>query len=245
MIEKKNMPIRAIIFDMDGTIVNTEKVWDFATKKPLFDRGILEFTEEEEIFLDSFSGIGIEDWAVQVKSFFKLDDPHEMIASEAVMNASQGFEEIVPFIEGFERFHSFVKDSNLVFAIATNTGRQAFDAIIEKMNFKYFFGNHLYCKDDVGGLAKPNPALFLYAADQLGVLPEECLVIEDSIFGFEAAALAGMRCIAIKNKRNKEHIHHADYAVRDYHDAFDVLVDIFAHQNAAQNIVSNDIQQLQ
>jgi beta-phosphoglucomutase-like phosphatase (HAD superfamily) len=245
MIDKKNVPIKAIIFDMDGTIVDTEKVWDFATKKPLFDRGILEFSAEEEAFLDSFSGIGIEDWAVQVKSFFKLDDHHDLIASEAVANAAQGFDDIVPFIEGFERFHAFVKDSQLEFAVATNTGRQAFDAIIEKMNFKHFFGRHLYCKDDVAGLAKPNPALFLYAADRLGVAPEECLVIEDSIFGFEAASLAGMRCIAIKNKRNKDHIHHADYAVNDYHEAFDLLTEMFALQAALQQQVVTDIQQLQ
>ena len=219
-------PIKAIIFDMDGTIVDTELVWERATKKPLEKRGVTTFTQEEEDFLESFAGSGIEDWAFQVKEVFKLDDHHHVIAAEAVSNAAEGFAGDLSFIEGFERFHSFVLRHSLKNCIATNTRQQAFDSIIERLKFKGYFGEHLYSIDHVGGVAKPDPSVFLHAAEQLGVDPSECLVFEDSIYGFQAAKAAGMRCVAIKNKRNKDFLMHVDYAVVDYHEAIELLADL-------------------
>ena len=138
-------------------------------------------------------------------------------------NAAEGFAGDLSFIEGFERFHSFVLRHSLRNCIATNTRQEAFDKIIERLKFKGFFGEHLYSIDHVGGRAKPDPSVFLHAAEQLGVDPSECLVFEDSIYGFQAAKAAGMRCVAIKNKRNKDFLMHVDYAVVDYHEAVELL----------------------
>ena len=71
------------------------------------------------------------------------------------------------------------------------------------MKLPSFFGEHLYCIEDVALKGKPNPDIFLFAAKKLGVPPQECLVFEDSQYGFLAAKAAGMRCIAIKNDINK------------------------------------------
>jgi len=245
MVDNKYLaPIRAIIFDMDGTIVDTEHVWERATKKPLSVRGRHEFTPEEEAMLNSFSGCSIEEWAFQVKEAFGFEDDHLVIASEAVAHAAEGFSNRVPFIEGFEKFHAFINDYELKNGIATNTKQSAFDNIIEKMEFKSFFGQHLYCIDHVGGLAKPDPTLFLHVAKQLNVAPSECLVFEDSVFGFDAAKAAGMRCVGIRNKRNREHIDRVDYVVNNYHDAIVLLSELLGEVSVTQP-KSLDIQQVQ
>jgi beta-phosphoglucomutase-like phosphatase (HAD superfamily) len=237
-------PIRAIIFDMDGTIVDTEHVWGSATKKPLMARGRHTFTSEEEAMLDSFSGCSIEEWAFQVKEAFGFEDDHLVIASEAVANAAEGFASRVPFIEGFEKFHALISDYELKSGIATNTKQHAFDNIIEKMEFRTFFGQHLYCVDHVGGLAKPDPAIFLHVAEQLNVHPSECLVFEDSVFGFDAAKAAGMRCVGIRNRRNRAHIGRVDYVVDNYHDAIVLLHELLKEVQVIQP-TSLDIQQAQ
>lgn len=244
MVDNKYVaPIRAIIFDMDGTIVDTEQVWERATKKPLEIRGHVFFTPEQEAMLESFSGSSIENWALKVKEVFNLEDSHDVIAGEAVANAAEGFAARVPFIEGFEKFHAFIGGFELKSGIATNTREAAFNSIIDQMEFRNYFGQHLYCVDHVGGLAKPNPAIFLHVAEMLNVSPEECLVFEDSVFGFEAAKAAGMRCVGIRNKRNRYHLDTVDYAVNNYHDAIVLLEELL--RVMAPLPTSRDIQQVQ
>ena len=65
--------------------------------------------------------------------------------------------------------------------------------------------------------------MFLHAAKQLGVKPEECIVFEDSHFGFKAAQSAGMRCIAIKSSTNQDSLHMAHEAVGNYYEALEAL----------------------
>jgi beta-phosphoglucomutase-like phosphatase (HAD superfamily) len=197
---KKNAQkqIRAIIFDMDGTIIDTEHVWANATQYSLIKRGHENLSDDQKDFLSSFAGCGLTHWAHSVKKKFNIDDHHETLVHEAIEQAKLELTQVIPFIEGFQEFYAKLGKYNLKTSVATNADLESFSSIIKTMNFKDFFGEHLYCVDHVGGKAKPDPTLFLHAAKKLGVKPEECLVFEDSAYGFQAAQAAGMRCIAIK-----------------------------------------------
>ena len=241
MIDTKNhRPIKAVIFDMDGTIIATEHIWEEATRKPLHDRGYATLTPEQENILSSFSGCGLDHWACTIKREFDLDASQEQLIKEAVENAEIALAKKLPFIEGFEEFHAVLAEKNIPTGIATNADKTSFARIIDSMEFGKYFGKHLYCVDHVHGRAKPDPALFLHTAKQLGVDPSECLVIEDSIYGFEAARAAGMRCIGIKNIKNRASHDHVLHFVDTYHDAHDLvhkltLVTLDPTENQASN----------
>ena len=91
------------------------------------------------------------------------------------------------------------------------------------MQFERFFGNNLFSVSHVNDVPKPDPTLFLHVVKQLQKNPEECVVFEDSLPGFEAAKRAGIRCIGIKHDRNKEHRDLADAVIDTYHEAYEIL----------------------
>jgi beta-phosphoglucomutase-like phosphatase (HAD superfamily) len=86
----------------------------------------------------------------------------------------------------------------------------------QRLNLSALFENKIYTLDKVGYRSKPNPDIFLYAAQQLGSLPESCVVIEDAPHGIDAAKRAGMRCIAISTTYDAGKLEQADFVVNAY-----------------------------
>lgn len=87
-----------------------------------------------------------------------------------------------------------------------------------KLHIRELFENNIFSIDDVGRRSKPDPAIFVYSAQQLGVPPEECIVLEDSPYGIEAARRAGMKCIALTTTLPREQLQAADQIVNFYTD---------------------------
>jgi len=220
-IKKK---VKAVIFDMDGTILRTEGVWGKATTNILQQRGHSSFTEQQVTILRSLSGIGLTPAAELLKKEFALTCPIDKIAEDIKIAAFRLFEENLQFIEGFEIFHKKLQDHFIPTSIATNADQSSLHLLNKKMNLERFFGKNLYCIEHVGNKAKPSPDVFLHAAKKLNVSPSECIVFEDSLFGFQAAQAAGMKCIAIKNSINKNSLNLVDDAIDSYHEAEKALL---------------------
>jgi len=214
--------VKAVIFDMDGTIINTEHIWKKVTFDFLNKHGFAELDDNALKFLRSFSGIGMTHAAQELKRYFNLNIPLEVIIAQKIDLANIHFEQAIDFIDGFELFHNRLTDHEIPTSIATNATLSNLEKLSTKMNFSKFFGQNLYCVDHVGK-AKPDPALFLHAAQMLGVEPADCVVFEDSVYGFQAAKAAGMKCIAIKNDLNQNHLIDIHSAIDTYHDAEEAL----------------------
>ncbi len=223
MNEIKNK-IKAVIFDMDGTIIKTEHIWRNVSVKVLMEQcKITELTEHHEAFMRSLSGMGLENAAISMKQTFDLAISTEDLIKRKIELADQAFDHTIEFISGFELFHNQLQTHVIPTSIATNADQANLNQIANSLNFSRFFGENMYCIADVNFKAKPDPALFLHAAEKLGAKPEECVVFEDSVYGFQAAKAAGMKCIAIKNQFNHKHFDLVDHAIDDYSQAEEAL----------------------
>ncbi len=219
---KKN--IHAIIFDMDGTIINTETAWRNATIDTIKKFStISEFNEEHIKFLHTLAGAGIYNAVSAIKEQFKITNSVEEIVEFKLKTANFYLSQNITFIEGFEVFHQKLQAIAMPTGVATNASRENLLDLAQRLQFGKFFGNHLYCSMDAGNKPKPDPAVFLHTAEKLGAHPENCIVFEDSLAGFNAAKAAGMKCVAIKNDVNKNYINQAHSAIETYHEAEDIL----------------------
>ncbi|MCB9492741.1 MAG: HAD family phosphatase [Epsilonproteobacteria bacterium] len=215
--------VKAIIFDMDGTIIKTEDIWQNAVTDVLAEYDIHFNDPDDAVFLREMSGISLQTAVERIKAKFNLPVSGQELAQKKVNLVNERFDQYIEFVNGFKAFHKTLQTHQMPSAIATNSPPENLKRLVDKLRLDKFFGKNIYSVADVGFRPKPDPALFLHAADRLGALPEDCVVFEDSLAGFTAAKEAGIKCIAIKsayNERHREHVHHA---IDDYDQALDAL----------------------
>lgn len=170
--------------------------------------------------------IGVDQASVVIKDMFKFDEPAEVIAQEKVAIAMALYQQGIRFVEGFETFHSRVSELNLHKAIATNANDITIQKTNEALNLHRYFGKHIYGLSAVNNVCKPDPAVYLHAAEALGLEPYDCIAIEDSRPGIEAARKAGLFCIGINTGKDVQKIKEADMIIEHYNEIdINVLID--------------------
>lgn len=173
---------KAIIFDMDGLMIDSERVTYNEYVKKLHILGHDDFTEEIyknclgknkqgicQVFIDHYG----EDFPMAEV----WDDVHVWI--------DESLRKHVPKKKGLDQLLEYLKANNYKTIVATSSGRKRVDEILENANIVDYFDNSI-CGDEVNK-GKPNPEIFLTACQKLGVKPEEALVLEDSEAGILAA----------------------------------------------------------
>lgn len=209
------MNYKAIIFDMDGTIINSENVWKKATHHILKKHTNLD-DEECTTLLSFLQGGSLLTSCSYIAKTFNTKASVEELMHEKKEFAFNEFQKELSLIEGFDNFHKKLIANNLKSAIATNASMPELIKILEHIPLKNFFNEHIYTVDHVFKIAKPKPDVYLYAAKQLDVDPRLCIAIEDSAHGINAAKAAGMYCIGINTGKNRSAIAHADEIIEHY-----------------------------
>lgn len=212
------MKFKAIVFDMDGTIIDTEGIWKSATYDLITSRGIVLEKGYEVELEKKIKGLAMHKSIAIIKDMFKLEDEIEHLIIEKKRRANQRYEEGITFIKGFEQFHKQATALGIKTGLATNATDCTLAIATKKMQLDRFFGKHLYNISHVNNVCKPDPALYLYAANQLDVAPEECIAIEDSAHGIQAAVSAGMYCLGINTAQNREHLKQSHQIIEGYHE---------------------------
>ncbi|WP_420800258.1 HAD family hydrolase [Neobacillus terrae] len=202
--------MKAIIFDFDGTIVDTESVWYELYREILFEEYSLELPLEE------FSKcIGTTDevlYAYIQEGTGKKVDRNKL--EEAVKHRFSGKKEMLEVREGVLEKIKEAEDLGLKMALASSSSREWVDSFLEQFNLKSYF-SVIKTREDVEKV-KPDPSLYLKALEELGVEPFEALAIEDSANGVLAAVSAGMHCAVIPNQVTAQLKFH-EKAVRSEH----------------------------
>ncbi len=211
------MNYKAIIFDMDGTIVSTEIMWQAATQR-ILEKYTAHLPQEKKDEISAYlKGFALYESCKHIAQYSLTQvDPQEILQQKMELAHDLYDTHQVTFIPHFPEFHGKVMHHGLKTAIATNAITQTVAKTLEQLPLETFFAEHIYNIDMVNKVCKPNPAIFLHAARQINIDPKDCIVIEDSAHGIKAAKAAGMYCIAINTGNDRHLLHEADEIVDCY-----------------------------
>lgn len=178
--------IKGVIFDMDGVLFDTESLYLKSWIKVFKRYG---YTMEKEVYLDVM-GTGRENVKKVFKEKFGQNIPIEEMYKEKDIELFKEIEENLETKDGALELLTYLKEHNYKIALATSGERKRMEKQMKKADFIKFF-DALVTKEDVTK-NKPNPDIFLKAAEKINIDPKECMVIEDSFAGIKGAYLANM-----------------------------------------------------
>lgn len=183
---------QAVIFDMDGVLVDSEP-FHYENENRMFQKLGLDISDEEH---SHFTGVATDVMWQQISETRKLPLSVAELTELTVIESNQYFgslEKIEPLPGLVELLEKLIA-AGIPLAVATSSDTVTMKNILEKSGLRKYF-RFTVCRDDVEN-SKPEPDVFLRAAEMLGTTPENCLVFEDSRNGIIAAKAAGMYCIA-------------------------------------------------
>ena len=211
------MKYKAIIFDMDGTIISSEDLWKESTKNMLKEKGNLSDQDCLKV-LPELKGASLYTTCAYIRMNFNTTESVEELMRQKEAFVFKQFKTYTKFIDGFESFHNKLATFELKSAIATNATLSTLEQTRSHFPLDTFFKEHIYCIDHVGKKPKPQPDVFLHAADKLNTPAQQCIVIEDSTHGIAAAKAAGMFCIGINTGNDHHALSQADMIIEHYDD---------------------------
>jgi HAD superfamily hydrolase (TIGR01509 family) len=186
--------IIAVVFDMDGVLVDTEHLWDEVREQLTAEWGGRYTPEAQEAMMGMSSG----EWSRYLHETVGLRESPARINTEVVRRMLERYETDLPVIPGAVDAVRRLADAELRLALASSSNRVLIDAVLRRLELTPFFAVTVSSEEVARG--KPAPDVYLEAARRLGVPPEECAAIEDSASGIRAAHAAGMRVIAYPNR---------------------------------------------
>lgn len=205
--------IEAIIFDMDGTLVDTEP-FNTEIEKSLFKLNKIEISEEEH---QKYIGVASDAMWLEIAKRNKLQIPVSELIEQNHKESFRYLSEVeqIPIMPGLVDLLEKLQTKKYPMAVASSSTPEIIDLILKKTNLKNYFQVIVSAQET--GKSKPEPDVFLLAAEKLGIKPVNCLAVEDSENGIKAAIAAGMTCVAYQSpdadpQKQKE----ADAVIRNY-----------------------------
>jgi HAD superfamily hydrolase (TIGR01509 family) len=185
---------RAVVFDLDGVLVDSEHVWDAAREELARERG----GRWHEGAQRDMMGMSSTEWSRYMHEVIGVRDEPEEISAEVVRRLERIYREHLPLIDGAAEAVERLA-ARWPLGVASSSNRPIIDLVLELSGLARFFSATVSSEEVPRG--KPAPEVYLEAAKRLEVDPAVCAAVEDSHNGILSAKAAGMRVIAIPNPR--------------------------------------------
>jgi 16S rRNA pseudouridine516 synthase len=191
--------IKAVIFDLDGSLVDSMWIWHAIDVEYLGKFGL----EAPADLQSEIGGRSFSETAVYFKERFRLPDTIQQIKDDWNRMAWDKYAGEVPLKEGVMDLLEYCRKHEILMGIATSNSRELVDNIVAVHQLEQYFSCIMTgCEVEKG---KPAPDIYLAVADSLQVKPEECLVFEDIVEGIMAGKAAGMKVCAVYDKHSAHH----------------------------------------
>ena len=184
--------IRAVVFDLDGVLIDSEQVWDDVREALAHERGGRWHEDAQRDMM----GMSSPEWSRYMHEVIGLQDAPEEIAAEVVRRMEDRYRERLPLLPGAREAVERLA-ARWPLGLASSSNRELIDLALELGHLARFFRATVSSEEVERG--KPAPDVYLEAARRLGVDPARAAAIEDSHNGIRSAKAAGMRVVAIPN----------------------------------------------
>jgi HAD superfamily hydrolase (TIGR01509 family) len=201
--------IEAVVFDLDGVLVESEEVWDEVREAYVRERG----GRYDEDVQRALMGMSSPEWSRYLHERAGVPDEPQAINDEVVRRMLAAYRDHLPLIDGaVDAVRRLAQLYPL--ALASSSNRELIDTVLLVAGLAQLFRATVSSEEVAHG--KPAPDVYLEAARRLGVDPQHCAAVEDSHGGIRSAKSAGMRVIAIPNSSfppDEESLAHADVTI--------------------------------
>jgi HAD superfamily hydrolase (TIGR01509 family) len=202
--------IEAVVFDLDGVLVQSEEVWDEVREAYVRERG----GRYDEEIQRALMGMSSTEWSRYLHQEAGVPDEPRTINDEIVRRMLAAYTDHLPLIEGAVGAVQRLA-ARYPLGLASSSNRELIDAVLRGAGLAQYFGATVSSEEVAHG--KPAPDVYLEVARRLGVEAPDCAAIEDSHGGIRSAKAAGMRVIAIPNPSyppDEESLAQADVTIR-------------------------------
>ena len=184
--------IEAVVFDMDGVLLQSEEVWDAVREEYVRERGGRYDAEVQRAMM----GMSSTEWSRYLHDVAGVPDEPAEINAEVVHRMLDAYKEHLPLIPGAVDAVRRVA-GEFPLGLASSSNRELIDTALEQAGLAPYFAATVSSEEVAHG--KPAPDVYLEAARRLGIAAKQCVAIEDSHGGIRSAKTAGMRVLAIPN----------------------------------------------
>lgn len=210
------MNIKAVIFDMDGTLIDTSRMWKAAEMEVFSSLGVEVSDTLSQLTESMTTARATEFWF----SRFPWNGPSSAeVESSVIRRVKELVFEEGEAIDGVAESLQYFAERGLKLALASNAPRDVISAVLAKLDIGCYFDEVVSADHVING--KPDPHIFEFTSRKLGLDPDECLVVEDSVSGVLGAKRAGMKVLAITS--NMAISPETDYQVKKMRDVVDSI----------------------
>ena len=205
---------KAIIFDLDGTLIDSMDVWSDIDKE-FFKMHDLPF---EEDYQKEIGHKGLKEIAAYTKTRYNLKEIEDEIISIWLDMAKEAYAYKIPLKEGVKSFLEYLQSKNIKMGIATSNSLELTELVLKHHDIYKYFSKVVTVNELKTN--KGSPDIYLHISNSFGLTPNECIVFEDLLVGIKTAKKAGYKVVGVKEKssldKEKEIREIADLYISNY-----------------------------